>query len=224
MTRLEKFLLSRCDEMIKSDTTLSRYYLIDNISVRVSDHISFNTTSDIQIITPNNEIAAGLYTVLFGNNGKTLIWNSKQIQEFLPSMILMKDMTTASLIPSDPTRRRSVIEKIEVAKNPIELPKTELEFKGLCTSKLKLKILSSYQRKVIGRNKTTWIANEIQCLNSLFKLEFGRGDKVNEDFQIFLNCTSLDYNDVMNIYKIVVIDNDKTPTIELLQEAYNLIK
>ena len=224
MTRLEKFLLSRCDEMIKSDTTLSRYYLIDNISVRVSDHVSSNTTSDIQIITPNNEIAAGLYTVLFGNNGKTLIWNAKQIQEFLPSMILMKDMTTASLIPSDPTRRRSVIEKIEVAKNPIELPKMELEFKGLYTSKLKLKILSAYERDVVGRNKTTWIANEVQYLSSLFRKEFGRGDKVNEDFQIFLNCTSLDYNDVMNIYKIVVIDNDKTPTIELLQEAYNLIK
>ena len=54
--------------------------------------------------------------------------------------------------------------------------------------------------------------------------EFGRGDSVNEDFQIFLNCTSVDYNDVINLYKIIVIDNNKVPSIQLLQEAYKLIK
>jgi hypothetical protein len=54
--------------------------------------------------------------------------------------------------------------------------------------------------------------------------EFGRGDSINVDFQIFLNCTSVDYNDVINLYKIIVIDNNKVPSIYLLQEAYKLIK
>lgn len=226
MTRLEKFLFSRCSEMIQSETTFSRYFIIDNLTIRLSDHISLTTTSDLQVIIPNNEIAAGLYTVIFGNNGKTLIWNAKQLIEFLPSMVLMKDMTTMSTLPKDPNRAKTAVQKIEMAKNvePIVV-KNLLEFNGeLCASKVKIASCSACERQALAKKKAPWNSQEIKPLTSLFRKEFGRGDLINEDFQIFLNCTSVDYNDVLNIYKIVVIDNKKTPTIELLQEAYSYIK
>lgn len=225
MTRLEKFLFSRCSEMIQSETTYSRYFIIENLSIRLSDHISLSTTSDLQIIIPNNDIAAGLYTVIFGNNGKTLIWNAKQIVEFLPSMVLMKDMTTISTLPRDPARTKSAIEKIEIAKNVEPVVKNLLEFNGeLCTSKVKINKCSACERQTLFKEKSPWNIQEMSPLTSLFHKEFGRSDSINDDFQIFLNCTSVDYNDVLNIYKIVVVDNNKTPTIELLQEAYSYIK
>lgn len=225
MTRLEKFLFSRCSEMIQSETTYSRYFIIDNLSIRLSDHISLNTTSDIQVIIPNNDIAAGLYTVIFGNNGKTLIWNAKQIVEFIPSMVLMKDMTTMSTLPKDPARTKSAIEKIEIAKNVEPVVKKMLEFNGeLCTSKVRINTCSACERQALAKKKATWNSQEIKPLTSLFRKEFGRGDSINDDFQIFLNCTSVDYNDILNIYKIVVVDNKKVPTVELLQEAYSYIK
>ena len=225
MTRLEKFLFSRCSEMIQSETTYSRYFIIENLSIRLSDHISMNTTSDIQVIVPNNDIAAGLYTVIFGNNGKTLIWNAKQIIEFIPSMVLMKDMTTMSTLPKDPNRAKSAIEKIEIAKNVEPVVKRMLEFNGeLCTSKVRINTCSACERQTLAKKKSTWNIQEIRPLTTLFHKEFGRGDSINDDFQIFLNCTSVDYNDVLNIYKIVVVDNKKVPTVELLQEAYAYIK
>lgn len=225
MTRLEKFLFSRCSEMIQSETTYSRYFIIENLSIRLSDHISMSTTSDIQVIIPNNDIAAGLYTVIFGNNGKTLIWNAKQIIEFIPSMVLMKDMTTMSILPRDPARTKSAIEKIEIAKSGEPAVKKLLEFSGeLCTSKVRINTCSACERQALGKKKSTWNVQEMRPLTSLFHKEFGRGDSINDDFQIFLNCTSVDYNDVLNIYKIVVVDNKKVPTIELLQEAYGYIK
>ena len=225
MTRLEKFLFSRCSEMIQSETTYSRYFIIENLSIRLSDHISMNTTSDLQIIIPNNDIAAGLYTVIFGNNGKTLIWNAKQIVEFIPSMVLMKDMTTMSTLPKDPSRAKSAIEKIEIAKNVEPVVKKLLEFNGeLCTSKVRINTCSACERQALAKKKSTWNIQEIRPLTTLFHKEFGRGDSINDDFQIFLNCTSVDYNDVLNIYKIVVVDNKKVPTVELLQEAYAYIK
>ena len=225
MTRLEKFLFSRCSEMIQSETTYSRYFIIENLSIRLSDHISLNTTSDLQIIIPNNNDAVKTYTVIFGNNGKILHWTAKDLTAFLPSMILMKDMTTMSILPKDPSRTKSAIEKIEIAKNVEPVVKKLLEFNGeLCTSKVRINTCSACERQALGKKKSTWNVQEMRPLTSLFHKEFGRGDSINDDFQIFLNCTSVDYNDVLNIYKIVVVDNKKVPTIELLQEAYSYIK
>lgn len=225
MTRLEKFLFSHCSEMNQSETTFSRYFTIDNLTIRLSDHVSLTTTSDLQVIIPNNKITAGLYTVIFGNNGKTLIWNTKQLTEFLPSMVLMKNMTTISTMPKDPNRAKTALQKIEMAKNAEPVVKNLLEFNGeLCTSKIKITSCSACERQALTKNKAPWNSQEIKPLSSLFRREFGRGDLINEDFQIFLNCTSVDYNDVLNIYKIIVVDNNKVPTIELLQEAYYYIK
>ena len=88
----------------------------------MSDHISLKSTSDIQIITPTNKIESGLYTVLFGDTGKVLIWNLKQLKDFLPSMMLMKEMTTKTIIKPDSSKSKSVVEKIELCKQLTEAP------------------------------------------------------------------------------------------------------
>lgn len=221
MTKLEKFLLTYSSEMINSESTVSRYFKINNISIRLSDHISLKSTSDIQIITPTNKIESGLYTVLFGDTGKVLIWNLKQLKDFLPSMMLMKEMTTKTIIKPDSSKRKSVVEKIELCKQLTESP---LLFDRKVETKIKFKSAAAAHRAILVKPKSIWNAQEIFQLSSMIHQEFGRGDGINEDFQIFLNCTSVDYNDVVNLYKIIVIDNGKVPSIQLLQEAYKLIK
>lgn len=222
MTKLEKFLLTTASEMNQSDTTESRYFKINNIFVRLSDHISPDTTSDIQIITPVNKIDAGLYTVLLKDSYKILIWNLKQIKEFLPSLILMKEVTTRSV--RKPNKAKTSIEKIELAQQEKDIVERKLVFIKKIKSKLRPEKLAASERLIFIRNKSNWSIAEIRSLSFMMNKEFGRGDSINDDFQIFLNCNSLDYTDVLNLYKIVVIDNEEVPTIELLQEAYSYIK
>ena len=222
MTKLEKFLLTTASEMNQSDTTESRYFKINNIFVRLSDHISPDTTSDIQIITPVNKINAGLYTVLLKDSYKILIWNLKQIREFLPSLILMKEVTTRSV--RKPSKAKTSIEKIKLAQQEKDIVEHKLVFIKKIKSKVRPEKLAASERAVFLRNKSTWSIAEIRNLSLMMNKEFGRGDSINDDFQIFLNCNSLDYTDVLNLYKIIVIDNEETPTIELLQEAYSYIK
>lgn len=50
MTRLEKYLVAT--EII--ETTVSRYFVIGNVKVRVSDHLSKMSDADLQVIIPLN--------------------------------------------------------------------------------------------------------------------------------------------------------------------------
>lgn len=49
MTRLEKYLLATATEIIESETTISRYFVVGNI--KVSDHLSSTSDADLQIPT-----------------------------------------------------------------------------------------------------------------------------------------------------------------------------
>lgn len=87
---------------------------------------------------------------------------------------------------------------------------------------MKEKQLTSKQREIFRRTKSTWDISQIGTLPSMIKVDLSNGS-VNEDVQIFLTCTSLTYKEILNIYKIIVVDNRMVPTIKLLQEAYSLI-
>lgn len=223
MTRLEKFLYANASEMIKSDTTVSRYFTIGNVTIRLSDHISTKENIDIQIIVPTN-IVSGLYTVIFANSKKTLIWNCKQLKEFIPHLRLMKEMSEKTVFKPDPAKSRTAIQKLELLQNPVEIEKPSLTFTKLIDSKIHPKYASAAERALIYHSKSHWTVNEINGLIGLLRKEFNRGDSINGDFQIFLNCTSVDYHDVINLYNIIVVENGKVPTIELLQEAFKYLK
>lgn len=56
MTRLEKYLLATATEIIESETTISRYFVVGNIKVRVSDHLSSTSDADLQILIQPTEV------------------------------------------------------------------------------------------------------------------------------------------------------------------------
>lgn len=47
MTRLEKYLLATASEIIEAETTVSRYFVIGNVKIRVLDHWSKNSDADL---------------------------------------------------------------------------------------------------------------------------------------------------------------------------------
>lgn len=219
MTRLEKYLLATASEIIEAETTLSRYFIIGNIKVRVSDHFSKNSNADLQIVIPYN--GGTKYMVTIKNNLKFLVWNANQIKDFIPMLQIIKGIQESEIGNNKPT----AVQKLQLAINGNDDKTTSLKFNGIVNTTLKEKNLSNAERKIFRKPKETWINQEITVLPHMLKkdLKINHG-YINEDVQIFLSCTSITYHEILNIYKIITVDNNSMPSIKLLQEAYNLIK
>lgn len=223
MTRLEKYLLATASEIIEAETTVSRYFVIGNVKVRVSDHWSKMTDADLQVIIPYNGGTKYVVTIK-DSPGKFLVWNANQIKDFIPSLQLIKGMKTP--VQMGPKPKDSAVQKIQQALSNNTPAEGCLTFSGtLIESTLKDKYLSAKQREVLRKPKSTWDASQVGCLPEMVRidLKLKSSASMNEDVQILLTCTSLTYIEFLNIYKIVVVDNNKVPTIKLLQEAYSLI-
>lgn len=222
MTRLEKYLIATASEIIEAETTVSRYFVIGNVKIRVSDHWGKNSDADLHVLIPYNGGTNYIVTIK-DSPGKFLIWNAKQIKEFIPSLQIMKGLKESVNTPPKP--KDSAVQKIQLALNNDSTNGNSLEFKGnIIESSLKEKNLTSNQREVLRRSKSTWNISHIGTLPRMVKMDLGlKNGSINEDVQIFLTCTSLTYVEFLNIYKIIVVDNDKVPTIRLLQEAYSLL-
>lgn len=220
MTRLEKYLQTSADSIIYAETTESIYFVVGNVKIRVSDHFSKNTDADLQVVIPFNGGTKYMVTIRDGN-GKMLLWNAQQIKDFISPLSIIKSLKEP-IQKGSSNGQETAVHKIQQALNSRSSENT-LKFNGnLIKSKVKTKTCTSLQISVLGKKKSTWNIPEISALSSLFKQEFGTGS-INEDIQIFLTCTSISYEEILNIYKIIVIDNKEKPTISLLQEAYRLI-
>lgn len=223
MTRLEKYLLATASEIIEAETTVSRYFVIGNVKVRVSDHWSKMTDADLQVIIPYNGGTKYVVTIK-ESPGRFLVWNANQIKDLIPSLQLIKGMREG--VQMAPKPKASAVQKIRQALSNNAPVEGCLTFSGtLVESTLKEKCLSSKQKEVLRKPKSTWDTSQVGCLPGMVRmdLKLKSDGSINEDVQIFLTCTSLTYTEFLNIYKIVVVDNNKVPTIRLLQEACSLI-
>lgn len=214
MTKLERYLHSMAREIIDAETTNSQYFLIGDARIRLSDHTTNNLDADLSIVIPFN--GGRTYMVMVKDSQRPLFWNTKQIIDFIPSIVLIKALKAPIIkVPKNPT---TVTDKMIACKDD---PK--LEITKIISSKLKLNSLSAAHRSVYLRSKSPWTVEEIKALPQMLHKDLGRGDKINDDVQIFLNCTSLTYVEFLNIYNSVVVKGNNTPTITLLQTAYRLL-
>lgn len=90
MTRLEKYLLSIARDVIDAETTSSRYILVGDLKIRISDHYSNNSDADLQIILPYN--GGTKYTVTIKDSQRFLCYNATQIKDLIPYLALIKGM------------------------------------------------------------------------------------------------------------------------------------
>lgn len=207
MTRLENYLEKNCVSVSCAQSTKSRYYRIGSAIIRYSDHISIDYSSfDVQIIKPVGSFSC-LYMFGIRGNSRFSLMNAKQIINYLPYVSMTAELTHGN--PND---------LIEVpVKEKLEEPKED----KLIESKL---VNNNKYTMIVYRLRKPWTEPEINRLPLMMTYEFGVGTGINDKFKKFLRKTSLQYQEVLNIYKLIVIDNKSKVTSENLEIAYNMVK
>ncbi len=207
MTRLESYLEKNCVTVNCAQSTKSRYYRIGYAIIRYSDHVSTDYSSfDVQIIKP---MGSFFHLYMFGvrGNSRFSLMNAKQIIDCLPYVSMTAELTHGN--PNDlieePTK-----EKLEESKSN-ELVESKL------TSH------AGYSM-IVYRMRKPWTEPEINRLPAMMTIEFGVGTGINDKFKKFLRKTPIYYQELINMYKIIVIDNKSKVTAENLEIAYNIVK
>lgn len=182
------------DSIQKSQTTCSRYYKIKGLTVRVSDHLTYHKSFHMQIIIPHNKCRN--YCVCIGNGTKVVIWDYKQIIEFLPTLTFVKEM--------------------QAVNNVSALPAQKL-------LKTKLAQVNHPERQVISRLKSPLKSEEIEILKQLLFKEFNRNDGLNEDLIAALMTYHVTYREILTLYHLLIIENDIIPNSENIKSAMKII-
>lgn len=207
MTRLENYLEKNCVTVSCAQSTKSRYYRIGSAIIRYSDHVSIDYSSfDVQIIKPVGSFSC-LYMFGIRGNSRFSLMNAKQIIDYLPYVSMTAELTHGN--PND---------LVEVpVKEKLEEPKEN----KLIESKL---LNNNKYAMIVYRLRKSWTEAEISKLPLMMVYEFGVGTGINDKFKKFLRKTPLQYQELINIYKLIVVDNKSKITSENLEIAYNMVK
>lgn len=181
MRKLEKFLEEKANDISHSNSTMSRYFTIGKLTVRLSDHYSNSSKEDIQVIYP---IHGGYnYTVFIKGSSKILIYNSKEIKNFIEHYCVIKELT------SPITSKESEDIKFVV---PYIKSKLSTSVKNYNLS--------------LKEGRQPWTTNEVKKLGALIKEELGNNKGFNNSFQTFIKGSCISYEQIISIYKYLVLD------------------
>lgn len=199
MKKLEKFLEQKANDISHSNSTMSRYFTIGKLTVRLSDHYSVNSKEDMQIIYP---VHGGYnYTIFIKGSPKILIYNSKEIKDFIEHYCIIKELT-------------SPITSKEPENTKISVPYV----KSMLSPNVKNYTLS------LKAGRQPWTTNEVKKLGALIQAEFGSNKGFNNSFQTFIKGSFMSYEQIISIYKYLVLDNDAkdVTTIDIQHALENI--
>ena len=77
---------------------------------------------------------------------------------------------------------------------------------------------------IVYRLRTTWKENELNMLPSMMVAEFGMGSGINAQFKKFLRTTPIHYQEMLNLYKMLVVDANVVPDKTNIGIAYDKVK
>lgn len=201
MNKLEKFLTSQCNQYQESVTTLSKYYIIGNCKIRVSDHFTSKDDVDLSIVVPLNP--SKKYIVSAGGESTCYLWNSKEIIDFIPHLVTFCNLKERKIISPNP------------------------DIKDLKLIKIKSKYLGKKNPQYVGKivahpGNDFWDEEQISILPLLISDEL-KGLKVEftNQFKDFLKTHCCSYAKVLNLYKCLYIDNSIDVTSELMIKVLN---
>lgn len=212
MRKIEKWLIKNASrQAIQSQVSVSRYYHIKHLIVRVSDHLKpdLKSNSDLQIIYPTMS-DCDYYTVLYNNSHKLMVLNAKQIIDMLPTLVILKEL--------------SVIEK----------PVSNVEDK--CIKQVKEQITLTYppllivppklkkQCPIIYKRKLVWNNEEIQMFQALLDFKYKSSSGFNQVFRDFLKTYPCTCKEALTLYWVICINAKLLPTDDLLLEAMGYIE
>ena len=93
MRKIEQWLIKNSSrQALQSPISVSRYYYLNHLVIRFSDHLKPNLESkaDLQVIYLTFS-ECDYYTVLYNNSCKLMVLNAKQIIDMLPTLIKLKE-------------------------------------------------------------------------------------------------------------------------------------
>ena len=200
MTRLESYLEKNCVSVDEACTTNSKYYKFGAATIRYSDHVSIDYPSfDVQIIKPTGSFSR-LY--MFGVTGSTKLsnMNAKQIIAYLPYASIQAELMG-----------KAVIGKINRGTKPGTLVDSRL-------------LRNTQYERIVYRLRSKFKETEINYLSTMMGLEFGVSSGINAEFRKFLHETPMNYQELINVFKIVIIDDEETATRDNLAKALEKVK
>lgn len=179
-----------------------KYYRIGAAIIRYSDHVSVNYSGfDIQIIKPVGSFSC-LYMFGVSSSSRFSLMNAKQIIAYLPFASMEAELKGA-------VNYQKPEEIINIKTNTI----------------IESKLLKDIKyASIVYRLRTTWKENEINMLPIMMNTEFGTGSGINAQFKKFLRTTPTQYQEVLNMYKMLVVDANVVPCNANIGIAFDKVK
>jgi hypothetical protein len=202
MTRLENYLEKNCVSVSCAKGTQSKYYRIGAAIIRYSDHVSVDYSGfDIQIIKPVGSFSC-LYMFGVSSSSRFSLMNAKQIIAYLPFASMEAELKGA-------VNYQKPEDVVDIKTN------TLVESKLLKDIKF---------ASIVYRLRTTWKENEINMLPSMMVAEFGMGSGINAQFKKFLRTTPIHYQEMLNLYKMLIVDANVVPDKANIGIAFDKVK
>lgn len=213
MRKIEQWLIKNSSrQALQSPVSVSRYYYLEHLKIRFSDHLKpdLKSDADIQIIYPTSS-ECDYYTVIYNNSNRLMVLNAKQIIDMLPTLIKLKEL--------------SIVEKpvANVKDKNIKQVKEQITL----TYPSALVVPKKDNRKydtIIYKRKLVWNQSEIYMLQSMLNSKYNNCVGFNGTFKDFLKTYPCTLKEALTLYWVICVNAKLTPTDDLLLEAMDYIE
>lgn len=213
MRKIEQWLIKNSSrQALQSPISVSRYYYLNHLVIRFSDHLKPNLESkaDLQVIYPTSS-ECDYYTVLYNNSCKLMVLNAKQIIDMLPTLIKLKELSIVEkpVVNVEDKSIKQVKEKITLTYPPLLLvPKKD----------------NRKYDAIIYRRKLVWSQSEIGMFQSMLDSKYKSCIGLNNTFKEFLKIYPCTLKEALTLYWVICVNAKLTPTDDLLLEAMDYIE
>lgn len=204
MTKLERWLWKNCTLKGNGEASNSLYFMYGLLEIRYSDHYATNSTGDLQIIK-SSVYESKFYAVTPKGGVKFMLINATQIIEYIKHQAGTKELLT--LYTVKPIASNKDVNKI-VFPDSLFIP-----------YKTNIKVLN----QLLFRKAEQWSNNEIKGLKQAVTYYFRRNHGFTTAITDYLKKHALSFVDVINLYKIVIVDSKIPFSVEIIEKVLQYI-
>lgn len=217
MKRIEQWLEKETEHKHTAASTISKYYSIKHLIVRYSDHVHWDSEADIQIIKPTSSYC-DYYTVIYNNQSRIMILNAKQIIDMIPTLANVKELSIieSPKKPAIESNNKESTEQIAIEPNNWKWPKKIEPFSEYDNAK--------YSDFINNKKARTWDMSTVKRLQSLLDSKYTKLKGYNGEFVKFMLTTETTIKELHNVFYIICILNNSTPTVYLCNIVLQYIR
>lgn len=204
MNRFEKWLWVNCTLKDNGQTSNSLYFYYKTLEIRYSDHISANSTGNLQIIK-SSVFDSTNYAVIIKNSTKIMIANASNIIDFIIHYAQVNELLSISKTTFDTA----------ISKNKLNLPETLYKPRF---------IKDAATNRIFEKKEDYWTNSEIKCLKQAVLQYFNQSCGFNTIFSRYLKENKVSFTQAINLYKILIFDNKTLFSEGNIDKVYNYIK